>query len=502
MGRLNRVLARLVNRAEHRRFLRAIADPQTAQASLWNETYQTLSQAPFWRGRLAARLEDNDPTDYETYRAALERDQAGQTSSLSGQPIIFWAQSAGTTKEPKRFPLTEQYRKQFQRLNPPYLYGLIDGHPGFLRAPVLYFAGMNPTEKTAGGVDVGYISNFNYRHLPKAVARNYAVPAEVLRDEATFMELAPAYALCRDLSVMFAIAPNRIAAFGDAIASQRGDLLDLLRGKRAVPAGLPPLSITKERLQHVERVLASERVDFEALWPGLSVIGCWKSSVCALQLTLLERFVRNVPIVDAMYSATEGWFTVPNADGKPGGPLHAGAIIAEFLPVGETPGRRLLKPWELEPGKRYEIFVTNLMGLVRYRLFDVVRCNGFFGRTPKLEFLEKAGAEIMVGLSRISEAQLCDAVAPHRVKGRWIFGVNATGDQLVLYHDTPIADADAVLRQIEGGLRRGNDYYDQEVQAGSIKPLAAAALPAGHRAFAGGHAQSKPRAFVNASFEP
>lgn len=503
MSSLGRTLAQFVNAAEARRFVDGARDSRRAQAELWAQTHSVLSDAPFWRGRLRHRLAEHDVTSYETYAEAIAADEARTVSSLSGDPVLLWAESAGTTKVPKRFPLTERYRRQFQRLNPPYLAGLLQRYPGFARAPVLYFAGLHPKQRTSAGIDIGYISNFNYRRVPSLLRRLYAIPPEVLRDDTTFTLLAPAYAMCRDLSAIFAIAPNRIAAFVHAIEQHRDSLLALLEGRQAVPDGLPPLRIDTQRLQLVKEVLTASTLNLKRLWPGLSLIGCWKSSVCALQLPLLETYVAgNVPIVDAIYSATEGWFTVPDGDPNGvGGALHCGAIITEFFPVGEAPTRHLLQPHELEIGGEYEIVVTNLMGLVRYRLYDVVRCTGYLHQAPRLEFVGKVGAELLVGLSRFSEAQLVAAAAPHRLAAPWLLGVNATGNGVVLYHAEDATISPQALVEMDAVLCGFNDHYRDERASGGVVALAAQPLPRSHTAFVRDeHAQTKPRCFVNQSF--
>lgn len=499
----DRFMAKAVNAAETARFMRAAKDPEGAGAALWTKNHALLSQAPFWKERLLPRLEDHDVTQYADYAAAIEQDESSALSQLSGQRIVLWAESAGTTKTPKRFPLTDRYRQQFQRLNPPFLSGLLKRHTGFARAPVLYFAGMHPTVRTSAGVDVGYISNFNYRRVPKPLRRMYAVPAEVLQSEEIYTSHAPVYALCRDLSAMFAIAPNRIVAFAQSMVQQVDEIVARLEGRLPVASGLPPLHISSQRLALVREALRDASrtgaVDFTRLWPGLALIGCWKTAVCRLQLPALQRVSGPVPIVDAIYSATEGWFTVPSGDpDEVGGPVHVGAILTEYFPVGEKPSKVLLKPHELEVGKDYEIVVTNFMGLVRYRLFDIVRCTGFFHRSPILQFVGKVGAELLVGLSRFSEEQLVNAMADQSLPPPWIFGVSSLGTQVVLYHPEHVVVDQSITAAVERELRAVNDYYAAEVDSGAIQPVGSQALPARHPVFTRAeHAQTKPRCFVN-----
>src|SRR5207253_2833872 len=99
---------------------------------------------------------------------------------------IYWSESSGTSGKRKIFPITLKYREQFQRTTPPFLAGLFKEFRGFLNHKVLYFAGMHPSERSPTGVEVGFISNFNYRHIPPLLQKAYAFPADVFRDWSTF----------------------------------------------------------------------------------------------------------------------------------------------------------------------------------------------------------------------------------------------------------------------------------------------------------------------------
>ena len=62
------------------------------------------------------------------------------------------------------------------------------------------------------------------------------------------------------------------------------------------------------------------------------------------------------------------------------------AMFFEFIPI-EIGDSGILFADQVEVGKSYEVIITTVSGLYRYRLGDVVKVVGFFNNTPLLEFL-------------------------------------------------------------------------------------------------------------------
>lgn len=497
---------------KHRSFVRDAQEPERAQERVWNETWSLLRDSPFWADRLGARaadrearLEDFGITDYETYRPALEACFAGErVSPLSNEEILFWCESSGTSGKRKLFPLTETFRRQFQRTTPPLLHQFTRRFPDFLAKPVLYFAAALPAERSPAGVEVGFISNFNYRHIPGFLQKHYAFPLESFRDSETFLKWAPLYALQTDLSAMIAITPSMVEQFAERIeAGFESVYLPALEGQIALPAGLPPLKATAERIALLKRAFLMRPFSFREVWPGLQFVCCWKSSTCGLQLPKLERYLQGrVPVVDATYSATEGWLTVPLVSGPEmrgmGGALHPGAHRVEFFKAGNAPlANELLPLWKLEAGQDYEVVLTTAMGFIRYRLYDVVRCTGYFHRTPILEFRHKSGNLLSLGQARISEAYLISALDEigQPARGRWVFAPNAFGDQLLLYSDQEADGSGAlqrIARHVHQKLCELNPDYAADIESRLLKPVGVEFLEPGHAYWTRSeHAQSK-----------
>src|SRR5258708_142605 len=65
---------------------------------------------------------------------------------------------------------------------------------------------------------------------------------------------------------------------------------------------------------------------------------------------------------------------------------------------------------ELERGGEYRLVMTTSSGLYRYDIGDVVRCQGYVGQAPVLEFLHKAGQCADMEGEKVSGHQVAQAV--------------------------------------------------------------------------------------------
>jgi hypothetical protein len=502
-----RPLLLATSRPKRRAFVRDCRAPEAAQARVWADTWAEIGGAPFWRTRMGIgsatpELGHFPLSDYETYREPLDASFAGPTNQLALSEVRFWSESAGSTGPRKVFPITGPYRAQFQSTTPPFLNALVRRYPGMLRAPILYFAGSMPKERSPAGVDVGFISNYNYRNIPGFLRRLYAFPVEALRDTEAFFEWGPLYALATDLSAMIGITPAIIVRFAERLRERLDAYWPILEGRRDPPAPLPKVHVCAARLARLKKALGGDDYRFPEVWPGLSVLVCWKAATCGMQLPSLARYLDGrVPLVDATYSATEGWVNVPRVDGSVGGAVHPGAHVFEFLPIGaDARADNLVPLWELEPGRDYEIVMTTAMGLVRYRLKDVVSVTGRFHRSPVLHFSHKSSNEISLGPACISEPELVQAVQEAGLDGigSRVFAPGATGDRLELCAARDASEDQ--LARLEATLRRINPMYAKYAGDGILQPVALRRLPDAHRVFARDeHAQEKPRLLL---FEP
>ena len=82
------------------------------------------------------------------------------------------------------------------------------------------------------------------------------------------------------------------------------------------------------------------------------------------------------------------------------------SCLFEFLPVDAPAGTRPLLMDALEVGKEYEVIITNLAGLYRYRMYDVVRVTGYYQKTPKVEFMYRSNLVLNITGEKTTQQML------------------------------------------------------------------------------------------------
>jgi hypothetical protein len=165
--------------------------------------------------------------------------------------------------------------------------------------------------------------------------------------------------------------------------------------------------------------------------------------------------------------ATEAAVTIPWGGEYP---LAVTSHFFEF--IDEAGGVR--RAHEVEPGKRYEVVVTNGGGLWRYRLGDVVECTGRAGATPTLRFLGRAGNVSDLCGEKLSEAFVADVL-----RQVW----NDRPKFAVLMPRSETAGYTLYIDRVECGdrvetLLAGNPHYSWARKVGQLAAVRIRVLPA------------------------
>ena len=167
-----------------------------------------------------------------------------------------------------------------------------------------------------------------------------------------------------------------------------------------------------ERARELEKIVERTGTLYpKDYWP-LEVISCWLGGTVGYQSTRLAEYYGSVPARDLGFISTEGRHTIPLGDHSSDGVLYPHGAYYEFATAGDdsSPDRRTLEAHELEVGCDYSPIISTSNGLYRYDLGDVVRCKGFLGQAPILEFLHKTAQYSDMEGEKISGHQIAQAV--------------------------------------------------------------------------------------------
>ena len=147
-------------------------------------------------------------------------------------------------------------------------------------------------------------------------------------------------------------------------------------------------------------------------WPNLEFLGNWTGGTMGAYLRHYPEYFGDCPVRDVGLIASEGRMTIPIEDGTPAGVLDIRHHYFEFLPEDQIDRDEpeTVEAHELIEGRRYYILPTTSGGLYRYQIFDLVRCVGFHGTAPLIEFLNKGAHISSLTGEKVSEFQVVASV--------------------------------------------------------------------------------------------
>ncbi len=445
-------------------------------------------------------------TTYEYYRPYVERLKKGDLRAMlgSGTRLFMFALTSGTTGDSKFIPVTrdffDEYREGWN------LWGVrtyID-HWDLCRKKTLQFSSDWQQFTTEGGTPCGNISGLAAETAPRISRPIFLLPRYLMKikdPEArryTALRLALA---SRRVGMMITANPSTLVELARLADQRRESLIrDLFDGTLSSDVDLPrsvrdPLRRSlarrhRERARELDAIVQrTGRLLPRDFWPDMSVLGVWTGGSVGAYLTRLKEFYGDPAIRDHGLSASEGRMTIPFRDGTSAGMLDYTHSFFEFVPENEH-GRshpNVLEAHELCEGENYYIVLTTSSGFYRYDIHDLVRCVGFEGSVPVLEFLNKGSRFSNVTGEKLSEFQVVSAVQR---------GFRQLGLPVELFTLAPVfGDPPNYVLLVEGQLNRDqkrtmacqvdaelqrmNCEYAERIQSGRLGSLRVRLVPSG-----------------------
>lgn len=140
------------------------------------------------------------------------------------------------------------------------------------------------------------------------------------------------------------------------------------------------------------------------IWPKVEWLYGMGTGALSLYAKKLRRYIgEDMPIHYLGYTATEAFMAVPIELNSFEYVLLPQSGFYEFRPVECPDYDNLLTIRDLEPGKEYELILTNMSGFYRYRIEDVVRCTGYYHQSPKITFCYRLNQIANISGEKISQ---------------------------------------------------------------------------------------------------
>jgi len=447
---------------------------------------------------------------YDRHEPYIDQVRNGDTHALFGPKteVLMFALTSGTTNRPKTIPVTRESLENYRDGWTTWGIMAFDAHPTILDdglLPILQLASDWRESFTPAGIPCGAITGLTAQMQNPLVRITYCMPpaASKIKDIASKYYLAMRLSAYRNVGATIAANPSTILAI-----VRLGDLEKeaLIRDVADGTIG-PRWEIPNEVRQAVrartrwKRKKTARRLDAivaqtgrllpKDYWPGFEFLANWTGGTMGAYLRNYPEFFGDKPVRDIGLVASEGRFTIPIADGTPAGILDIRHHYFEFIPEaqGDLEEPEVLQAVDLIEGERYYLVPTTAGGLYRYMIHDLVRCVGFEGTAPLVEFLSKGAHFSSLTGEKLSEYQVVIAVnAAQKAQGivlgaylvlpRW---ADPPHYHLVVEETDVLDDASArrLAEEVERQLIQVNLEYENKRSTLRLGPIRTIRVSAG-----------------------
>lgn len=369
-------------------------------------------------------------TSYPDYADMLERTaMKNEQRLITADRISFFAKTSGTTGVTKRIPVVDRSYKPYLRCASIYIKIL---RQEMKRRGIKRGRGLNTIETeysyTPGGIKEGFISAYALSSVKTVTPFINCLPKEIFGygDDINMKYVKARFALAdRGLVYMMSVFMSTLTDLMHYIEENRELLISDIAGGSITAPGIPE-ELRQKLLKHIrpDKARAEEiRAVLDSPEAGPVIPRLWKNMclIVAIGTGEFEPFSKkmreycggDIRFCYEMYAASEALFaSALNAEDENYLLIPDGGFF-EFIPVDEEfdeeHGRPLLMN-ELKVGELYEIVLTSLAGLYRYRIKDVVRVVGYEGEVPLIRFGYRKDQLINVTGVKLTSEHLSTAI--------------------------------------------------------------------------------------------
>lgn len=491
-----------------RQFELATKNPQDSQQKLLMAILRRHQNTSFAKDHHFSSIQSIDEfrnnigvAGYETIEPYMNRVLKGENSALlADRRIHMFALTSGTTNTRKYIPVTDSYLENYRRGWNIWGLNAFLKHEKAKFQPILQMSGDWDEYRSDSGVPCGSVTGLTARMQRKVIRWLYCVPPEVsrIKDSASKYYTVMRLSIDRPVGLILAANPSTLINLAKAGDHEKESLIRDLRdgtlsSRMDIPADVrkilgPRIKKRPEKAMELEKVINKTGSLFpKDFWPEHCLLGNWTGGSMASYLRHYPSFYGTMPVRDVGLIASEGRMTIPLEDNTPSGVLDITTHFFEFIPEDEkdSPNPTVLLPHELVEGRNYFILFTTSYGLYRYDIHDVVRCTGFFNKTPMLQFLNKGSYFSNLTGEKISEYQITGSMAEilrelDRTLNIYSIAPVWSDEQpfyglFVESGDVPGTDvANRLASLLENKLRKINIEYDskrESLRLGPIKPF-------------------------------
>ena len=343
---------------------------------------------------------------YQDYEDYIQRTiHNNEENLLTAYPFELFCQSSGTLGKPKILPMSNRAIEIQTKWNSPAVFGVLEEALGDSWQDGRWLMCMSCSlTEMKHGKRFGALSSILMKSMIPIIHLATSTPVE------SFFPTAPVDA--RYLQARFGLMDRDIRVLSGTFHCYVVETLryiehnwqmlvdDIEHGtiSRSVVMADEVRTALEEKLTPMPERAAELRAIFEKgfdtpfasqVWPFLKVVsGVGTGSFEKYADMTKSRYVNDdVSFFYAGISSTEALFSTPLSIDSKDSALVPPSVFYEFLPIEAGDDfSKIVTMDQLEEGKDYEIIMTNLSGLYRYRMRDCIRVTGFLNKLPLIRF--------------------------------------------------------------------------------------------------------------------
>lgn len=371
-------------------------------------------------------------TTYEDYRELVEGiSEEGRENVLTSAEVVHFCPTTGTTSAPKMIPVVRKAMELSTAYTLPAAFAMGDrelkkrGKPGFVKGKGLFLIEIGKLSRSKSGITIGGISSTSVRASDGLMEMLAVSPRELITPDA--------YLDSKYLHLLFALKERNLSWIGSCYMTTVAGVMDCMatrweeicadiengiinpdvemsdETRASLNAKLEP---DPERAEELRRIFGGgfDEPVVPKIWPEMSLIGAIGSGSFKTHTDKVRRFVGpDVPICNLVIAASETLVALADGCDSDEFILLPQASFFEFIPENGNLSEAYTME-ELRIGERYEVVVTTLSGLCRYRLMDVVEVTGYYGQIPKVRFSHRGNVFLNIAGEKTTEADLLRAI--------------------------------------------------------------------------------------------
>lgn len=351
---------------------------------------------------------------YDEYKMWINQIELGQKNILTSEEIELLEPTGGSSGGTKLIPYSKELLKSFHKGIAVWLFDLYFNYPKliFLKSYWIITPNLCENQVSKGGIPIGfyddskylgkiapYISDiFVYLNIPithqSGVSFQYAAIRLLLEN--------------KNLGLISIWHPSMLLLFIATFDKYSALIIeDISNGTLSNPLSKGKIAINKsnnKRAMEIKETL-HHPLFWEKIFPHLQVISCWGEATAEWDAKKLEKKFPNTFFQYKGLLATEGIMTIPILKSKGNIP----AFLSHFFEFIEVDQKEVVSLFDLKLKKKYKVILTNLGGLYRYDMGDIIEVQNFWKGLPVIKFLGRDSYSDLVG-EKISEIQVGEII--------------------------------------------------------------------------------------------